>query len=284
MGILMLILAITFIRCNKNSNAYGSGNTTSPNSYHVQLGISASLGNYLTNGNGQTLYFFSNDVNGKSMCSGSCEMLFPPVFDSSLTAAEVGTGLNLSDFSSVTGADGKQVLAYKGWPLYTYSPGGTAEATGAITGDGVAGIWFVAKPDYAIMLGNEQLVGGNDSNYTSTYSVGTGTTTFFTDARGLTLYTFAKDSADENKFTKTGFTNNASFPIYDTTSVIVPSVLKYSLFTVTNVFGMNQLSYNGWPLYYYGADSSVRGSTKGVSVGAPKVIWPVGVQSMKPAP
>jgi predicted lipoprotein with Yx(FWY)xxD motif len=276
-GIAMLTIMINFNCCKKN-NSYSSP-------FHVQLQTSTTLGSYLVDKTGHTIYFFSSDANGQSSCTGSCETTFPILRDSNLTAAQLGTGLNQSDFASIRTSEGKTQLTYKGWPLYTYSPQGTPEASGMTTGDGVGGLWFVAKPDYTIMLANAQLVGANGIDYTSAYQAGQGQTVYFTDAWGLTLYTFFKDSAGINKFTKSGFTNNAIFPIYDTTSIVVPSTLTKSLFGTTTVFGKNQMTYNGWPLYYYGADSSKRGNNKAVSLGQPNfVAWPVAVQNILPAP
>jgi len=55
------------------------------------------------------------------------------------------------------------------------------------------------------------------------------------------------------------------------------------LFSTIDVFGKKQLTYNGWPVYRYGADSLIRGNTKGVSVGTPG-LWPVMNQFSAAAP
>ena len=44
-------------------------------------------------------------------------------------------------------------------------------------------------------------------------------------------------------------------------------------FGMINVHGQDQLTYKGWPLYYFGQDSE-RGDNKGVSVPSPGV-WPI---------
>ncbi len=227
--------------------------------------------------------FFANDISGQSACTGNCLAVWPILADSNLTASQLGAGLNLSDFSTVK-SSGVSQLTYKGWPLYNYTPGGVQEPAGQITGDGVASLFFVAKPDYSIMIGNGQLVGADGNDYTAPAYVSgtTGTTAYFTDAWGATLYTFVIDSANENKFTKSDFSNNGTFPIYDTSVVVVPSILNKSLFTTTNVFGKTQLTYNGYPLYYFGADSAKRGNTKGVSIGPKK--WPVATPTTPAAP
>jgi predicted lipoprotein with Yx(FWY)xxD motif len=261
--------------CSKSSNS-----NPPPPALHVQLKTSATLGSYLVDKNGHALYFFINDVKGNSNCVGNCEVNWPVVMDSNLTATQIGSGLNLTDFSTIKTSENKTQLTYKGWPLYNFAPGGVQEGVGAVTGDGVNGIFFVAKPDYTVMLGSTQLVGLDGKNYIAPSAQGTGNSTYFTDAWGATLYLFAIDSANHNKFTKSDFSNNGVFPIYDTTTMVAPSVLNKTLFTSTAVFGKTQLTYNGWPLYYYGPDSSHRGSTKAVSIGPNK--WPV-VNAATPA-
>jgi predicted lipoprotein with Yx(FWY)xxD motif len=278
-GIAMLVIAICATQCSKKKDS-----SFAPPANMVTLKSSATLGNYLADKNGHALYFFSNDANGQNNCSGGCAALWAAYSVSNLTATQLDAGLNFADFGTVTITSGTQ-LTYKGWPLYTYTPNGTPEAAGQTTGDGVGGIWFVAKPDYSIMLANWQLIGANGIHYKSDYTVGDGSSIYFTDALGHTLYIFKKDSANLNKFTKSDFSNNANFPIYDTvTTLKVPSVLDKTQFTSTSVFGKVQLSYKGWPLYFYGADSSMRAKNKGITVGGIGTIWPVAVQTLPAAP
>jgi predicted lipoprotein with Yx(FWY)xxD motif len=274
---------ILFLFALSNSNCSKSSSSPAKPTFEVQLQSNATVTNFLVDKNGHSLYFFATDVNGQSNCTGACEANWPVASDSNLTATQLGAGLTASDFASIKTSEGKTQLTYKGWPLYNFSPGGAQEAAGQTTGDGAdAGLFVIAKPDYTIMLGNGQLHGLDGNDYTSTYTIGQGLTTYFTDAWGATLYTFVIDSANHNKFTKSDFSNNATFPIYDTTSIVVPSTVNKALFSNTTVFGKNQLSYNGYPLYYFGADSSHRGSTKAVSVGPKK--WPVATTTTPAAP
>jgi len=279
---LVAILATTFfLSCS-------SDNTPPPveNKLEVNLSTSATLGSYLSDKTGRTLYYFSTDANGQSSCSGGCEALWPVFFVDNLTADKLGTGLTLADFATITTGSGKKQLTYKGWPLYYYAPvsGGvnTPEATGITTGDGVGGVWFVAKPDYSIMIVKSQLVGQDGKNYKSDYTVGDGSTIYFTDGKGITLYTFKNDNLNKNNFTKADFSNNAVWPIYETDKIVVPSTLDKSKFGTIMVFGKVQLTYNGWPLYYFGQDAGVRGANKGISFPAPG-IWPVPVKDMPAA-
>lgn len=157
------------------------------------------------------------------------------------------------------------------------------EPAGEITGDGLNNVWFVAKPNYSIMCANAQLVGNDSKNYTGAFVEGIGKTNYFTDGKGVTLYVFSKDSLNHNKFTKSDFSNNSVWPMYETSEKIVPSNLNQTLFGTITVFGRTQLTYKGWPLYYFGQDNLVRGNNKGVSVPTPG-IWPVAVKDIGSAP
>ena len=75
------------------------------------------------------------------------------------------------------------------------------EAAGQTGGNGIRNVWYVAKPDYSLMVASAQLVGLDGKNYTSAYVEGTGNTRYFTDAAGRTLYIFTNDKKDTNTFT-----------------------------------------------------------------------------------
>jgi predicted lipoprotein with Yx(FWY)xxD motif len=277
-----LLVTVFGTGCSKDSNDPAAAPTAPAK--EIKLQANANLGNILVDKNGRTLYFFSNDSKGENTCTGGCEAYWPVFNAENLSSEKLGDGLLLSDFSVVTTGTGKKQTTYKGWPLYYFAPnGGAQEASGAVGGEGVNSVWFVAKPDYTVMIVNTQLVGNDGKNYLGTYTEGNGNTMYFTDGLGRTLYVFAKDSANLNKFTKSDFSNNAVWPIYETDKIVVPSTLDKSLFGSITVFGKKQLTFKSWPLYYFGADGATRGNNKGVSVPTPGV-WPVATQNIQIAP
>jgi len=234
----------------------------------IQLFTNAQFGSLLTDKEGKTLYFFANDVNGTANCTGGCEAVWPLYY-----SADASTDLNLdkSQVSEITRTDGKKQSTYKGYPLYYYA---SDVASGDTKGDGVGGIWFVAKPDYSLMLANAQLIGSNGKSYTSLYVEGTGNTKYFTDAAGRTLYSFSPDKNNKNTFTKADLSNNSIWPVYEIDTKVLPSVITKDLISVIDVFGKKQMTYKGWPLYYFSQDAK-RGDNKGVSIGAAPGFWPV---------
>jgi len=277
-GIVMLLVVVTITYCSKSS----SSPSVPPK--EVSIKTSTTLGKYLADKNGRTLYFFANDAKGQSSCTGSCETNWTVFQDSNLVASQIGDSLSLAAFITITTTEGKKQLTFRGWPLYLYTPAGTPEVAGQTAGDGLFNLWFAAKTDYTIMLTNTQLIGKDGNHYKSDYTLGEGNTTYFTNWKGLTLYVFKKDSANINKFTKPDFSNNVTFPIYDTTAIVIPSILNKTLFSSTNVYGHHQLTYNGWPLYYYSLDSTTRGNNHGITIGGIGTIWPVAVKDIAAAP
>jgi len=238
---------------------------------------STSLGNVLTDQKGRTLYFFTKDVNGTSACTSGCLDVWP-IF--TVAAPKLDTGLVATDFGSITRADGKSQVTFKGWPLYYYA---SDAAAGDVKGENVGGVWFVAKKSYNLMLANTQLVGNDGKNYTADYKEGVGDTQYFVDANGRTLYAFDKDKKNKNNYTKSDFSNDATWPIWVSDLKDVPSTLDKSLFGSIDVFGKKQVTYKGWPLYYFGPDNATRGLTKGVSVPTPGV-WPIVQKATAAAP
>ncbi|NDU93902.1 hypothetical protein [Spirosoma terrae] len=257
----MTLLIVTLMGCKDDENP-----TTVSD---VSLGMT-SLGNVMTGAGGKTLYFFAPDVSGVSSCSGGCKETWPVFYKEN---PSLGTGLKAADFATITRADGDKQTTYKGWPLYYYKNDAKA---GDVTGENIGNVWSVAKANYTVMLASRQLVGNDGKNYTFDTKEGTGSSIFLTDSLGRTLYAFAPDKFKKNTYTKADLSNNATWPIFETSSTIgeIPSALAKTDFATITAVGKTQLTYKGWPLYYFGADQGQRGSTKGVSVPRPGV-WPV---------
>jgi predicted lipoprotein with Yx(FWY)xxD motif len=241
----------------------------------INLASNATLGTILVDGNGSTLYFFAKDTKGTSTCNDGCTNTWPVFYVEGL---EVGTGLISSDFGEITRSDGEKQITYKGWPLYYYSPAsdGVLESPGETLGDGVNNVWYVAKDDYSLMIADAQLVGHDGLNYTSEYVAGDGSTKYFTDEYGRTLYMFTKDYKDDNNFTAADLSNNSVWPVYHVEMEDLPSYINSTEFgEITLADGITkQTTFRGWPLYYFGQDAMVRGSNKGVSFPSPGV-WPI---------
>ncbi|MFQ5968041.1 MAG: hypothetical protein ACE5MI_10575 [Acidimicrobiia bacterium] len=98
---------------------------------------SSSLGEFLVDGDGRTLYVFLNDdQTGESVCIDECEDTWPPLTEE-VTA---GTGINGSLLGAGVRTDGIGQVTYNGWPLYRFS--GDSEA-GTTNGQGIGQVWYV---------------------------------------------------------------------------------------------------------------------------------------------
>jgi predicted lipoprotein with Yx(FWY)xxD motif len=256
------------ISCEKSS-AGGYNNTSTVSG--VVLTSNANFGNILTDNLGKSLYFFFNDPGNSSTCTGGCLTAWPVFYAANLN---IGMGLSASDFGVIKRSDGAMQTTYKGWPLYYFS--GDSKS-GDVTGDKVDNTWAVAKSDYTVMVANGQLVGLDGMNYNDQSLQGTGISQYLTDPYGRALYIFTKDSVNTNKFTNSDFSNNSIWPIDQVATIgSIPSILDKSQFSTINVFGKTQLVCKNRPLYYFGKDDSLRGSTKGVSFPVPgAAIWKV---------
>jgi len=113
---------------------------TTPSEYTVKTSSLPGGGDYLVDGSGRTLYYFTKDSAGKSSANEAVLFLWPIFYTANV---KVPSNLNASDFSSITRGDGKMQMTYKGWPLYYYmgdtQPGDTK-------GQGVGGVWFIINP------------------------------------------------------------------------------------------------------------------------------------------
>jgi predicted lipoprotein with Yx(FWY)xxD motif len=237
------------------------------------------LGTILTDNKGYTLYYFSNDVDGASKCTGGCLAVWPIFYDSLLSAGTLGSGLDLADFATITTSTGAKQTTYKGWPLYYYAPKDASganlrELPGEKKGEKVGNIWFVVKTNYSIFLANKKI--GISGTTDST------TKEFLTDSAGNTLYLFTKDSLNPATLPINCVGGCiTAWPVFYTSNMNIPSLLNKADFgEITRSDGAGnttrkQSTYKGRPLYYYTPDAYKRGVVKGEGVGK---VWYV----MKP--
>ncbi|WP_462401652.1 COG4315 family predicted lipoprotein [Pseudomonas sp. Marseille-QA0332] len=86
---------------------------------------------------GMTLYTFDKDTRNKSVCTGECAKNWPPLL------VKPGEEAAQGRWTQVRRDDGAMQWAYDGKPLYTFIKD---KITTDKTGDGMRGIWHVAKP------------------------------------------------------------------------------------------------------------------------------------------
>ncbi|HEX8803258.1 MAG TPA: hypothetical protein VF743_03660 [Acidimicrobiales bacterium] len=106
------------------------------------------LGDVLVDGDGLTLYAFTNDEDGVPTCEGDCAATWP----AALVEGEpvVGDGLDAATISTVDAVDGGTQLEAGNWPLYRFSGD---SAPGDVNGQGSGGKWFVVAADGTLVQG-----------------------------------------------------------------------------------------------------------------------------------
>jgi predicted lipoprotein with Yx(FWY)xxD motif len=99
------------------------------------------LGQILTDADGLTIYYFANDTEGVSNCSGDCLANWPAVEISGTPTA--GDGVT-AELGTITRDDGTTQLTVNGFPAYLFA--GDA-AAGDTNGQGVNDVWWVFGAD-----------------------------------------------------------------------------------------------------------------------------------------
>ena len=112
----------------------------------VAVSTSGDLGEFLVDAEGRTLYVFLNDSPGTSVCEAECATNWPPATLGEGAALAAGDGVS-AQLGTLERDDGTVQLTLEGWPLYRYA--GDA-APGDATGEGVGGVWFVARADGSV--------------------------------------------------------------------------------------------------------------------------------------
>jgi predicted lipoprotein with Yx(FWY)xxD motif len=134
-------------------------NTPAVNNAVLVTKTSSSLGKYLAEPNGQPLYTYNDDHNGKSTCTGACLATWPAYQDKGST-----TGLP-AGVSTIRRTDNGQVqYTYNGMPLYTF----VNDSHGQVTGNGVEN-FTIAKPAAAAAPASNDGDTSNNSSSNSSY-------------------------------------------------------------------------------------------------------------------
>jgi predicted lipoprotein with Yx(FWY)xxD motif len=106
----------------------------------VSVGKTDTLGSFLVDDKGMTLYLFTKDAPNTSNCYDKCATAWPPLYTMGNPVA--GDGVDASKLGTTTRTDGKVQVTYNGWPLYYYAKDKTA---GDVTGQTVGGVWYVVS-------------------------------------------------------------------------------------------------------------------------------------------
>ena len=108
----------------------------------VKLVVHPSLGNYLTDSMGYTLYVYGKDKPLESLCENECARIWAPYLADSGEFRQNGNDSDLltKRTSIIQRTDGSYQYAYEEKPLYRY---GQDSQPGDINGNNFSGLWSI---------------------------------------------------------------------------------------------------------------------------------------------
>jgi predicted lipoprotein with Yx(FWY)xxD motif len=143
--------------CGGSSTSSSSGSSSTPgygavkpntsNSSGAASAVStktSSLGTFLVDAKGRTLYLWNADTGSMSTCTGACAQAWPPLTATGTPKASGAVKASL--LGTTKRPDGSREVTYAGHPLYTFA--GDTQA-GQTTGQGSNGFgapWWVVTP------------------------------------------------------------------------------------------------------------------------------------------
>jgi predicted lipoprotein with Yx(FWY)xxD motif len=207
----------------------------------VQLTIAQSdtLGPYIADANGMTLYTFDVDAVGTSNCYDRCAQNWPPVLVDSADNITADAGIP-GALGTTTRTDGTLQVTYNGWPLYYWIHD---EAPGDTTGQGVGRVWWIQPPATTNVSANETL---------GKYLVG---------PNGMTVYTFDNDTEGVSNCADQCAENWPPVTVASADDLVAGVNQPGEWGTIERADGTLQVTYNGWPLYYFAQDAAIGDTT-----------------------
>lgn len=210
----------------------------------ITVAESDTLGPYLAGADGMTLYTFDRDTLDTSNCYDRCAENWPPLTVESADAITTDEGIP-GEFGTTERTDGTLQVTYNGWPLYYWA---NDAAAGDTTGHRVGRVWWVASPATVSTAGNAEL--GK----------------FLVGPTGMTLYLFTNDEPGVSNCSGDCAANWPPLTVGSADEVVKGVNLVGELGTIEREDGALQVTYNGWPLYYWAQDAA-RGDATGQGRG-----------------
>ncbi len=215
------------------------------------VGISGNeeLGSFLVDSAGMTLYLFTNDQPGVSNCYNQCATNWPPLLIGEDETPSLAAGIP-GRINAIERTDGTRQVVYNGWPLYYWKDD---MAAGDTTGQGVGDVWFVVSPPTLSLGGNAELG------------------SFLVDSAGMTLYLFMNDEPGVSNCYDQCAINWPPLLVDSADAISVTPGLVGEVSTTERTDGTLQVTFDGWPLYYWKNDMAP-GDATGHGVGE---VWAV---------
>ncbi len=142
MGLPLVLLAVmgVGVAMAATTSMRASGGT-------VKVVASSKYGKVLAAANGMTLYRYTPDKKGVSVCSGACAKYWPPLLLKGTAKETAGSGASAGLLGTIKRGNAKQVT-YAGFPLYLYA--GDSKP-GDVKGEGFEKIWYAVSAKGALV-------------------------------------------------------------------------------------------------------------------------------------
>lgn len=162
LGFMLLIFAVVaLLGCDSGGSSDDNGDDPPPDPSGAEVTVAEndSLGEYLADADGVSLYLFVDEAGDPAPCTSDECLGAWPVFSTDGEPV-AGDDVDASLLSTTEGPDGSTQVVYNGWPLW-YFVGD--QAAGDVNGQGIAsfgGIWYLVTPSGNAITGEN----GNGEN------------------------------------------------------------------------------------------------------------------------
>lgn len=139
-GTLMLGVALLLAGCDSS----GSDPPEEDTGAEVSVATNDSMGTYLADVDGVSLYLFTDTEGNPVSCTGQCAEAWPPLITDGEPVASGSADESL--LGTTERSDGSTQVTYNGWPLYYFV---NDEGPGDVNGQGIesfGGIWYLVTP------------------------------------------------------------------------------------------------------------------------------------------
>jgi Uncharacterized protein conserved in bacteria len=227
--------------------------------FTLKVATNPTLGSYLTDQDGRTVYVFTKDTTTKSVCDGNCAKAWPPLEG----VGAAGTDVDASLIGVGSRTDGSKQVTYKGMLLYYWAGD---KNPGDINGQNVQGVWFVVSPSGDIIKTALSTAAAPAAAPTTAATVAPSPVPptpmaftlkvakdpilgdILTDQDGRTVYMFAKDVGG----VVSCYDTCAKFwPSLNGTATAGSGVDASLIGTTSRKDGASQVTYKGMPIYYF---------------------------------
>lgn len=213
------------------------------------------LGKILVDDKGMVLYMYTEDTQrGPSVCYDRCAVAWPPLYTTGAPVAAAGVNAKL--LGTTTRKDGKLQVTYNGWPLYYWF---RDKEAGDWYGQDVGKVWYVLNPAGKVIKTAGAKVTLNDVTLGKVLA----------DEKGKTLYLFTKDTKSGPSVCYGGCATAWPPLLTKGAPSAAEGVDGKKLGMTKRKDGQMQVTYNGFPVYYWFQDKA-KGDWLGQDVGS---VW-----------